>query len=193
MITDCEPRWPTPSALTSMPSSHTRTQRKHRMQRGASVVDRLGPFLFRLVAFFLGEPALIRAVGKKPCPAIRTRRPCRIPGNPAGDWQAGIRASPCAPDEPAPCRCAQPSPASLPTCRPFAAGRLFNFDQAHATGRLQRQAREVAERRNFDPHAAAPPRSQRTRRDRHIAVVNLQRDIFRICHFGPGSLTRHGQ
>src|SRR5882762_3257262 len=28
------------------------------------VVDRLGPFLFRLVAFFLGEPALIRAVGK---------------------------------------------------------------------------------------------------------------------------------
>src|SRR5882757_1018711 len=36
IITDCEPRWPTPSALTSMPSSHTRTQRKHRMQRGAS-------------------------------------------------------------------------------------------------------------------------------------------------------------
>ena len=35
-MTDCTPRAPTPSAFTSMPSSQTRTQRKQRMQRGAS-------------------------------------------------------------------------------------------------------------------------------------------------------------
>ena len=43
-----------------------------------------------------------------PCPAVRTRRPCRTPGNRADDWSAGIRACPCAIASPRRNRCGPP-------------------------------------------------------------------------------------
>ena len=57
-------------------------------------------------------------------------------------------------------------------------GRFFHFDEAHAAGRLQRQSGEIAERRDFDAHAARGLDHQRPGRDGDVAVVNLQRDIF---------------
>ena len=61
-------------------------------------------------------------------------------------------------------------------------GHFFDFDQAHAAGRLQRQARVIAERRDFDALRLAPLRSQACRADGYRPVVDLERDLFLFRH-----------
>src|SRR6267142_1165135 len=63
-------------------------------------------------------------------------------------------------------------------------GKFLDFDQAHAARGLQRQARVVAERRNFGADAARRFDQQRSRGDLHVAIVNLQGNQFLLgCSF----------
>ena len=58
------------------------------------------PLLFIDMHFLFAETALAPPRSGTPCPAVRIRRPCRRPGNRAGDWSTEIRACLCVPDGP---------------------------------------------------------------------------------------------
>src|ERR1700730_2986707 len=113
------------------------------------VIDRLGPFLFRLVACFVGEPVVVGAIGENHilqfalATLVAYRAIERVVGEQEFEhrlarlmyllgtgahnhaWHGEQRA------------------------RGLQLGRFFDFHQAHAAGRLQREAREVAKRRHF--------------------------------------------
>src|SRR5260221_2773 len=55
-------------------------------------------------------------------------------------------------------------------------GHLFDFDQAHAAGGLQRKSRVVTEGRNFGSDLLGGFDHQRARGDLQFAVVNFERD-----------------
>jgi len=91
MIIECAPRMPTPAP--SHPCLHRKHARSGSTGCSAAHRNKPGPTTFPLaVNLFFHEPAGIRAVAEHPCPAIRTRRLCRRPGNPAGGCSAGIPA-----------------------------------------------------------------------------------------------------
>ncbi len=60
--------------------------------------------------------------------------------------------------------------------------RLFDFDEAHAAGGLEREAGVVAEGRDFRAEPARGFNDQRAWRDLNFAVVHLQLDEFLVCH-----------
>ena len=192
MITDCEPR----SAHAERLDVHALIAHAHAAEtQNASrrvVINRFRPFLLGLMALFLVEAALVRAVRENHvlqfalAALVAHRAIERMIGQQKFQHalarfmhlrRAGAHDHAGHGDERA---------------RGLQLGRFFDFDQAHAASRLQRKPREVAERRHFDAHAPRGFDHQRSRRDGHVAVVNLQRDVFRICHFVPGSSAHRG-
>jgi hypothetical protein len=147
------------------------------------VVHRVRPLLLGLVALLLVEAALVRAVGEDHvlqfalAALVAHRAIERMIGEQEFQhalarfvhlWRAGADHHARGRDQRA---------------RSLELRRLFHFHEAHAASRLKRQPGKVAERRHLNAHAPRSFNHQRPWRDGHVAVVNLQRDVFGIGHF----------
>src|SRR5580704_3311556 len=161
--------------------ANTHTAEAQDAARGI-VVNELRPFFFRPVNFFFHEAAGIRAVAEDHVlqfaltafvanwaieRVIRQEefqhvlaRVVYLFGSGAHDHAFGSHQGTCG----------------------LQLGHFFDFDQAHPAGGLQCQPRVIAERRNLGAQAAGRFDYKRSLGNLHVAVVDFQRDEFRVCH-----------